>query len=147
MENSNNDIIDDLQNEQNNQYEDDVQRIATAQYLNDKIKKEKKNGLNVKLISDGHHTFDDLYYQRMILTAVIAKTYKDKAWRSKLHHDNTMFNGDFIVGFDTPEGQYSYHFKLKYWNEFDGVTTLENAPMYDGHKPKDVKRLLGLLNQ
>ncbi len=31
-------------------------------------------------ISDGYHTFDELYYHRMVLFSIICNTYKDKAW-------------------------------------------------------------------
>lgn len=30
-------------------------------------------------MSDGHHTFNGLYYQRMVLFAALVKVYKDKA--------------------------------------------------------------------
>lgn len=33
-------------------------------------------------LSDGYHTFNGLYYQRMILFAVLVKAYKSKAWKS-----------------------------------------------------------------
>lgn len=50
----------------------------------------------------------------------------------------------FIVGIDTPEGQYSYHYHKKYWDKFKCVNELEFAPEWDGHKPEDVDRLLSL---
>ena len=37
--------------------------------------------------SDGYHTFDELYYHRTVLFAVICNTYCDKAWKSWLHAD------------------------------------------------------------
>ncbi|MES9681727.1 hypothetical protein ABWK22_02180 [Gottfriedia acidiceleris] len=96
-----------------------------------------------KDISDGHHTFGELYYHRMMLFNVICKVYKDKAWKSWKHDDGTMFNNSFIVGVDTPEGQYTYHYNEKYFDVFD-VKELEFAPKYDGHQPKDITRLLTL---
>lgn len=33
-------------------------------------------------LSDGFHTFNELYYQRMILFAALVKAYKSKAWKS-----------------------------------------------------------------
>ena len=113
-------------------------------HINREIVKLHAAGGNQKLVSDGHHTFQDLYFQRMILTKVIAESYPDASWKSKLHQDGTMFDGDFIVGFTTPAGQYTYHYKLEYWNLFH-VTELKHAPEYDGHKPEDVDRLLSLL--
>ena len=97
---------------------------------------------NYNDISDGYHTFEELYYHRMILFSIICKENKDKSWRSKLHADNTMYDGYFIVGIDTEKGQYSYHFDLKYWDKFANIKTLQNAPEWDGHVPSDVERLL-----
>lgn len=93
--------------------------------------------------SDGYHTFNELYYHRMILFAVICKQNQQLAWKSWLHHDGTMYDDYFIVGINTPLGQYSYHYHKKYWDEFD-VQELEKAPIWDGHEPKDIERLLSL---
>lgn len=94
--------------------------------------------------SDGYHTFDELYYHRMVLFSVICNEFYMKAWKSWLHHDGTMYDDYFIVGIDTPEGQYSYHYHKDYWNMFD-VAELKCAPEWDGHEPKDITRLLSLL--
>lgn len=99
---------------------------------------------NIQNVSDGYHTFDELYYHRMILFSVICNTFKEMAWKSKLHSDGTMFDGYFIVGVDTSKGQYTYHYDLKFWNDFN-IKELEKAPEYDGHKPEDITRLLSLI--
>ena len=95
-------------------------------------------------ISDGSHTFDELYNHRMILFAVICNTYKDKSWKSKLHSDGTMYDDYFIVGIETEKGSYSYHYSIDSWDIFN-VKELENAPEWDGHIPDDVDRLLSLI--
>lgn len=95
-------------------------------------------------VSDGSHTFNELYYHRMVLFSVICNSHKDVCYKSKLHDDGTMYPGYFIVGVKTPEGDYSYHYELKYWDMFE-VTELERAPKWDGHKPEDVTRLMSLL--
>jgi len=100
---------------------------------------------NIGLISDGSHTFDELYYHRMMLFAVICNTYKDKAWKSWKHEDGTMFDDYFIVGITTPKGDYSYHYHKDYWDMFI-VAEIENAPKWDGHQPKDINRLLSLID-
>lgn len=97
-------------------------------------------------ISDGYHTFDELYHHRMVLFSVICNTYKDKAWKSWLHADRTMYQDYFIVGITTSEGDYTYHYHKDYWNMFK-VTELDKAPEWDGHKPEDITRLLSLLDQ
>lgn len=114
-------------------------------YINDLIKENKKRGWSSKDVSDNWHTFGELYYHRMILTLCLASLLPNYSWKSKLHHDGTMFEDSFIVGFNTPEGQYSYHYNMEYWYLFDNIKTLYNAPEYDGHKPSDIGRLLSLL--
>ncbi|EGQ4488673.1 hypothetical protein DMN17_04320 [Staphylococcus pseudintermedius] len=88
------------------------------EFINDLIKVSKSTGkIKSKNISDGYHTFGQLYHDRAVLFAVILNTYKEKAWKSKQHHDGTMFgepNEMFIVGIDTPEGQYTYHYHMEY---------------------------------
>lgn len=96
-------------------------------------------------ISDGSHTFDELYYHRMVLFSILCDIYRNRSWKSLLHHDGTMYDNYFIVGIDTPKGQYSYHYHTDYWDYFN-VQELPKAPQWDGHEPKDVDRLLSLLN-
>lgn len=91
-------------------------------------------------MSDGYHTFNELYYHRMVLFSIICNQNKDKAWKSKLHADGTMFEGYFIVGITTPVGDYTYHYSKEYWYDFD-VPELEFAHKWDGHKPEDIERL------
>lgn len=95
-------------------------------------------------ISDGYHTFNELYYHRMMLFSVICNTYSERAWKSWKHHDDTMYDDYFIVGIDTDEGQYTYHYHKDHWDVFK-VKELDKAPEYDGHKPEDITRLLTLL--
>ena len=113
--------------------------------INEILEKFKEWGISRKEVSDGHHTFEELYYHRMILFSIICNNNKEIAWKSKLHDDGTMFDDDFIVGINTPKGQYTYHYDLKYWVMFD-VKELDRAPKYDGHKPRDIYRLLFLIN-
>ena len=113
--------------------------------VNKLILEGKEQGFSTKGISDKWHTFGELYYHRMILTYLILKTYPDLSWKSKQHHDGTMFDDSFIVGINTPKGQYSYHYNLKFWELFDKIKEIEKAPEYDGHKPDDVDRLLSLI--
>lgn len=112
--------------------------------INELILEGKEQGFSTKDISDKWHTFGDLYHHRMILTYVILKSYPDLSWKSKQHHDGTMFDDSFIVGINTTVGQYSYHYDLEYWSLFD-IRELDKAPEYDGHKPEDITRLMSLL--
>lgn len=94
-------------------------------------------------ISDGYHTFEELYFHRMMLFSVICNQNKEKAWKSWKHEDGTMYDDYFIVGVTTIEGDYSYHYHKDHWDKFN-VTELEFAPKWDGHKPSDVTRLSSL---
>lgn len=96
-------------------------------------------------MSDGYHTFNGLYYQRMILFAALIKAYKNKAWKSWKHEDGELcFGGGwFIVGIDTPEGSYTYHYEAKDWDMFT-CAELPVAKHWDGHTEEDVTRLLSL---
>jgi len=98
-------------------------------------------------LSDGFHTFNDLYHQRAVLFATIVNQNKKKSWKSWKHSDeNYCFdsNGEwFIVGIDTPAGSYTYHYSKEYWDMFE-CQELECGKEWDGHTDKDVERLLSL---
>jgi len=95
--------------------------------------------------SDGYHTFNELYHHRAVLFSVIVANYKDRAWKSVRHHDGTMYNGMFIVGIDTPDGQATYHYDINpYWDMFD-CKVLEFAPKWDGHTPAQAIERIGKL--
>lgn len=100
--------------------------------------------VDVEKMSDGYHTFADLYEQRLILSAALAKN-NPHAWKSKRHEDGSVpFGGGwFIMGFDTDEGCYTYHYELKDWNLFQ-CKELDKGKPWDGHTSKDVRRLLSI---
>lgn len=120
-----------------------------AEQLNEQIKRMKDIGIiNTGEISDGYHTFDDLYHHRTVLFASICNMFNSLGgltYKSKLHADGTMYDGMFIAGIHTPNGQYSYHCEMEYWDMFENEE-LEYAPEWDGHKPEDIARLLSLFN-
>ena len=95
-------------------------------------------------ISDGSHTFGELYDHRCKLFAVICNSYKSQAWKSKLHDDGTMYQDYFIVGVKTPQGDFTYHYHIDNWDMFD-VFERDFAPKWDGHTSDDIDRLFSLL--
>lgn len=120
-----------------------------------KLAKAKADGRLVVLpetgigdLSDGYHTFNELYHHRAILFSVICNEHPDISWKSKLHHDGTMFDGMFIVGINTPEGQATYHYDINpYWDMFR-VRELEKAPEWDGHTSEQaIERIAGLTRE
>jgi hypothetical protein len=97
--------------------------------------------------SDGYHTFDELYHHRAVLFGVVVNDHSDIAWKSKRHHDGSMYDGMFIVGIDTPDGQATYHYDVDpYWDTFR-CKELEFAPEWDGHSPDDAIERIGSLNE
>lgn len=95
--------------------------------------------------SDGYHTFDELYHHRAVLFSVVVAANSSRAWKSKLHHDGTMYDGMFIVGIDTPQGQATYHYDVEpYWDMF-WCKELERAPEWDGHTSDEAIERIGSL--
>lgn len=92
-------------------------------------------------VSDGYHTFNELYAHRTALFAAICNHMPQIAWKSKKHSDGTMFDGMFIAGINTCNGQITYHCDMKYWLIFR-IKELDTAPEFDGHTSDDVLRRL-----
>ena len=101
------------------------------------------NMMTSNTTSDGYHTFDELYYHRGILFSSLCNLMRDKAWKSKAHHDGTMYPGMFIAGITTEYGETTYHFEDYMW-DIVNARVLDRAPEFDGHTPNDV--LLRLYN-
>ena len=106
------------------------------------------HGLTVGQVSDGYHTFDDLYNQRLYLFATIVNLKPSFAWKSKKHEDdNLCFGGGwFVVGINTPAGPYTYHYEEKHWDLFK-CKELDKAPLFDGHTSENVDRLMSLVKE
>lgn len=117
--------------------------------INSFIQEYKQEGNSVKEISDGHHTFEELYHHRILLFATICNLNQDVSWKSKKHHpeDDQMFNGSFIAGINTPLGEATYHIKLKYWNIFN-IKEIEHSPKFTGYTPEEsIQRILSLTKE
>lgn len=95
--------------------------------------------------SDGYHTFNELYHHRTVLFSVIVANYPERAWKAKKHHDGMMYDGMFIVGIETPDGQATYHYDIDpYWDMFK-CRELVAAPEWDGHTPAQAIERIGKL--
>ncbi len=124
--------------------------MSKLKEINDLIIDSKlSDEISTKEISDGHHTFGELYHHRIILFCTLCNLFPDISWKSKKHFDeenDPMFEGDFIAGINTPSGLASYHIKLKYWDLFH-IPEIERAPQYDFYSSDDVlERILSLTN-
>ena len=110
---------------------------AVIEKINNDIKEYKDRTKNsADDISDGYHTFGDLYKHRTYLLA-LAMIHLPYAWKARKHEDGTMFDGMFVVGFPTPNGMVTYHCDNEYWNDFK-VPEIPHAPHFDGYSDADV---------
>lgn len=125
----------------------------TVDQINEQIKLLKHRGE----IFDGYHTFNELYDHRIALfiallnviesTVYLKERYKvKKVWKSWNHSDGTSFDGWFIAGMETQEGQITYHLPGIMFHKLE-VPSLDNAPTYDGHTSGDVLERLSIIFQ
>lgn len=101
-------------------------------------------------VSDGYHTFEELYDHRITLFIALCRLIElgemsshewTRVWRSRKHHesDTEMYDGWFVLGLTAVDGkQISYHLPLSRWEETNFTSTLPHAPKWDGHTPQDV---------
>lgn len=89
-------------------------------------------------ISDGYHTFDELYHYRALYNAAFFNSINGKynVHKSIRHSDGELcFGGSwFIVMADLPTGQISNHYKMEYWDLFR-IPEFPKARKWDGHSP------------
>lgn len=101
-------------------------------------------------ISDGYHTFNELYAHRHALYIALCRLHwarhPDRVWRSQRHHDGSTYDGWFILGIEYEPGkQITYHLPLERWDETTWANTEKRAPEWDGHTSADVIYRLGKL--
>ena len=95
-------------------------------------------------VSDGYHTFDELYEHRNTLFIALCKAKKETNIIWKTMPDN----GWFIMGINIAAGkQITYHLPQTKWDEtnFCQVLPPYNEYKFDGHSSNDVlDRLKGI---
>lgn len=102
-------------------------------------------------ISDGYHTFGELYNHRIALYMLLAKQIAypgrnevyckgdNPVWKSKAHSDESIWEGWFILGIYKAKGQQiTYHLPMSEWDKCYFAEELEKAPEWDGHTSEDV---------
>jgi hypothetical protein len=89
-------------------------------------------------ISDGYHTFDELYEHRCLLFILLCLKVRSQAyWRPH-------YEGWPLLGLQLPSGQITYHVPEKYLPLFKDKI-VQGGPEWDGHTPSDVIfRMYGL---
>lgn len=138
------------------------------------ILNENGYGREVAKISDGHHTFDELYEFRKMYNAALfnewaTEAYYDKQARkghndtmgdnqkfrpkynvhkSWKHHDGELcFGGGwFVVVAILPTGQITNHYRAEDWGLFKIPETEKALFEFDNHTGKDVLERLKHLN-
>lgn len=109
-------------------------------------------------VSDGYHTFDELYDHRITLYIALCRTLNQldrlpggprfDVWRSKRHGDGELCFGtgtQYVLGiYKQPGKQITYHIPIERWNETDFAETLDRAPEWDGHTSDEVLARLKL---
>ena len=103
---------------------------------------EKKK--NMGEVSDGYHTFNELYEYRLLYNAAffneLARKEAYDVHKSKRHSDGAIPFEDpnwFIVMAELPTGQISNHYEMKDWDLFQ-IPEKYVANKWDGHSPHDV---------
>jgi hypothetical protein len=113
-------------------------------------------------ISDGYHTFNELYHYRMLYNAAwLNALYDDlllhvqhgwltqsnleaydlhKSWKHSDGED-CFGGGWFIVVVDLPSGQVTNHYEAKDWEKFR-IPEREKASEWDGHTPQEAAERL-----
>lgn len=101
---------------------------------------------NVHELTDGNHTFEELYDHRHILACHVLNQNKGISFKTRKAKDGEEWEGWFIAGMNTPYGQISYHFPTTpYWYLLD-IPEIERNDLYDDHNSRDVYlRLINLL--
>jgi hypothetical protein len=95
-------------------------------------------------VSDGYHTFNELYEHRCLLFAGLI-SWLPGAFKTRLNDKGEAWEGWFIAGVNTPDGQITYHLPDNLWDLVHASVIERNAD-YDGHTSQDVaNRLRSLL--
>ena len=105
-------------------------------------------------ISDGYHTFDELYEHRIELWITLCRMFRYKingngihrdVWKTRFHSDGSYIDGWFVLGLGNNSyygPQITYHLPISKWDECSFADTLDKAPEWDGHTSVDVLQRL-----
>lgn len=101
-------------------------------------------------VSDGYHTFDELYQHRCLLFAALCNSYDEvqirnaTVFKTRKNDRGEEWPGWFIAGINTEFGQITYHMPDNFWDLVDSPEIERNVG-YDGHTSQDVASRLNLL--
>jgi hypothetical protein len=94
-------------------------------------------------LSDGYHTFAELYEHRHALMLALMRSEPDLCWFSRYHADGGLPFGSpdwFIAGAELTTGPITYHLPARLWEtaQKTGASELSVGMAWDGHTPADV---------
>lgn len=147
---SSNSLLNNMSNQQPEELPESTEKLDTINTAIQELPWKQRSK-----VSDGYHTFRELYEHRMTLFQALCNEIahannqngfrvpdRKNVWKSKLHSDGTMYDNMFIVWIGTIKWQtLTYHIHISYWDDF-WVPEIEKAPEWDGHTSEDVLRLL-----
>ena len=124
--------------------------MITVRDFGKSVKEGVKQYRSIGDVSDGYHTFNELYKYRMLYNAAFFNELATqarimgsgkqsfephKSWR---HSDGELaFGGGwFVVVAQLPTGQITNHYEAQYWGLFN-IPEREQAIEWDGHTPAD----------
>lgn len=133
--------------ENNNSYLENINSLI--KWGKENVEDFKENDL-----SDGYHTFDELYEFRKVYNAALFNEWgsytnyflsEDTKPKYNVHKSWKHFDGElcfgggwFIVVAILPTGQISNHYKAEDWDLFKIPETEKALFEFDGHTPNDV---------
>ena len=91
-------------------------------------------------MSDGYHSFEELYEHRHALFLMLMRSYPALSWFSTRHADGTSLDGWFIAGIKAPTGDITYHLPERLWAEAcaTGAALFYCGLPWDGHTSEQV---------
>lgn len=99
-------------------------------------------------VSDGYHTFNELYEHRVRLFSTLMHAFPDLSWWSRKHSDGEEWEGWILAGITTPVGEITYHLPESEIEILPEGTELELGKEWDGHTAEDVlTRLFALRHE
>lgn len=99
-------------------------------------------GVDAGDVSDGYHTFNELYAHRINLFLLLMMSNKDMSFKTYKNKEGEEWKGWFIGGMDTEWGQITYHIPAEYYETLKGIKSKETNHNYDGHDAKMVQHRL-----
>lgn len=99
-------------------------------------------GIKTGEVSDGHHTFDELYAHRIRLFSTLMHAYPHLSWWSRKQFDGQEFKGWVLAGITTPSGEITYRLPESEVPNLPEGTELEVGKEWDGHTGNDVLKWL-----